>query len=421
MNKKSYSILAVAIAGSMSLAACGGGSSDDKGSSSEGGGKGGTLYYLSKRPAEHLDPQRMYIGRDIADMGRLTYRSLVQMPVTEDAAKADGRKIKVGKVEVGGDAPISVQSMTTTPTTDINATLQQIAELTASGCDIVRVACPSQDDADALAEIAQHSQIPVIADIHFQPKYVFQAIEAGCAAVRVNPGNIPGGEKGYFDLLNRLSEAGLVGMSTPEEMISFGAKDALVKLNGTNLVPDDTAAYYDVDDFHDTFPTSLSYGERVLKQNRGSTGSGIWRVRLADTSLAESAEPGTALPLDTKLKCTEAVDNHTEERELGEFMDFCDQYIVGDNGMLVDMRFMPRIVEGEIRILLVGPHPVFVVHKKPAEGGDAFSATLFSGAKYTYQKPEEWQELVDMFAEARPVIAENLGGDNIPLIGVDVC
>ena len=154
----------------------------------------------------------------------------------------------------------------------------------------------------------------------------------------------------------------------------------------------------------------------MLKQNRGSTGSGIWRVRLADEKLAESVEPGTALPLDTKIKCTEAVDNHTEERELGEFMDFCDQYIVGDNGMLVDMRFMPRIVEGEIRILLVGPDPVFVVHKKPAEGGDAFSATLFSGAKYTYQKPEEWQELVDMFAEVRPVIAEKLGGDNIPLI-----
>ena len=80
--------------------------------------------------------------------------------------------------------------MTTTLTSDVNATLQQIAELTATGCDIVRVACPSQDDADALAEIAQHSQIPVIADIHFQPKYVFAAIDAGCAAVRVNPGNI---------------------------------------------------------------------------------------------------------------------------------------------------------------------------------------------------------------------------------------
>ncbi|WP_104091407.1 flavodoxin-dependent (E)-4-hydroxy-3-methylbut-2-enyl-diphosphate synthase [Arthrobacter sp. GMC3] len=100
------------------------------------------------------------------------------------------RQIKVGSVGVGSDSPISVQSMTTTKTTDINATLQQIAELTASGCDIVRVACPAQDDADALPIIAKKSQIPVIADIHFQPKYVFAAIEAGCAAVRVNPGNI---------------------------------------------------------------------------------------------------------------------------------------------------------------------------------------------------------------------------------------
>ncbi|WPF66614.1 MULTISPECIES: Cj0069 family protein [unclassified Corynebacterium] len=257
--------------------------------------------------------------------------------------------------------------------------------------------------------------------VYFRPEwaedlfeYVSQNFDAYIS--RVNPGNIPGGEKGYFDLLTKLSGAGLVGMSTPEEMMAYGAKDALVKLNDTDLVPSDTAAYYDVESFHQTFPTSLSYGERVLKQNRGSTGSGIWRVRIADDAVANSVTPGTALPLDTKLKCTEAVDNHTEERELGEFMDFCDQYIVGDNGMLVDMRFMPRIVEGEIRILLVGPDPVFVVHKKPAEGGENFSATLFSGAKYTYDSPEAWQELVDLFAEVRPVIAEKLGGDNIPLI-----
>ncbi len=93
-------------------------------------------------------------------------------------------------VAVGGDAPISVQSMATTLTSDVNATLQQIAELTASGCQVVRVAVPSQDDADALPQIARKSGIPVIADIHFQPKYVFAAIEAGCAGVRVNPGNI---------------------------------------------------------------------------------------------------------------------------------------------------------------------------------------------------------------------------------------
>src|SRR4051812_2288465 len=106
------------------------------------------------------------------------------------APRRASRQIMVGSVPVGGSAPVSVQSMTTTLTADVNATLQQIAELTASGCQIVRVAVPSQDDVEALPAIARKSQIPVIADIHFQPKYVFAAIDAGCAAVRVNPGNI---------------------------------------------------------------------------------------------------------------------------------------------------------------------------------------------------------------------------------------
>ncbi|GAA5083540.1 flavodoxin-dependent (E)-4-hydroxy-3-methylbut-2-enyl-diphosphate synthase [Nocardia iowensis] len=115
------------------------------------------------------------------------------MPAAPAAVLAPRRKTRqlmVGNVGVGSDHPISVQSMTTTKTHDINATLQQIAQLTASGCDIVRVACPRQEDADALATIARKSQIPVIADIHFQPRYIFAAIDAGCAAVRVNPGNI---------------------------------------------------------------------------------------------------------------------------------------------------------------------------------------------------------------------------------------
>ncbi len=113
------------------------------------------------------------------------------------------RKIRVGDVEVGGGAPISVQSMTTTKTHDINATLQQIAELTASGCDIVRVACPTDKDADALKIIAMKSKIPVVADIHFQPRYVFAAIEAGCGAVRVNPGNI----KKFDDQVKEIAQA----------------------------------------------------------------------------------------------------------------------------------------------------------------------------------------------------------------------
>ncbi|MCA1222666.1 flavodoxin-dependent (E)-4-hydroxy-3-methylbut-2-enyl-diphosphate synthase [Streptomyces sp. 8L] len=122
---------------------------------------------------------------------------------TKLADRRVSRQIHVGSVAVGGDAPVSVQSMTTTRTSDIGATLQQIAELTASGCQIVRVACPTQDDADALSAIAKKSQIPVIADIHFQPKYVFAAIDAGCAAVRVNPGNI----KQFDDKVREIAKA----------------------------------------------------------------------------------------------------------------------------------------------------------------------------------------------------------------------
>lgn len=229
---------------------------------------------------------------------------------------------------------------------------------------------------------------------------------------RVNPGTLPNGEGKYFETLKRLSSAGLKGFPHPDAMIGFGAKDSLVKLADTELVPTDTYAYYDMQTLREKLPTSLSYGERVLKQNRGSTGEGIWRVQV----LGDKIKPGEAYPLNTKIKCTEAVDNHVEERELGEFIEFCEQYVTGENGMLVDMRFMPRIVEGEIRILLVGPQPVFVVHKKPAESADAFSATLFSGAKYTYDEPEKWPELIKFFGDNLALINSKLGDYDVPLI-----
>jgi (E)-4-hydroxy-3-methylbut-2-enyl-diphosphate synthase len=131
------------------------------------------------------------------------------IPAKPLAPRRKSRQIMVGNVPVGGDAPVSVQSMTTTLTSDVNATLQQIAQLTASGCQIVRVACPSQDDADALPMIAKKSQIPVIADIHFQPKYVFAAIDAGCAAVRVNPGNIRKFDDQVGEIARRAKAAGV--------------------------------------------------------------------------------------------------------------------------------------------------------------------------------------------------------------------
>ena len=124
-------------------------------------------------------------------------------PAPTLAPRRKTRQLMVGDVGVGSEHPISVQSMTTTKTHDINATLQQIAQLTTAGCDIVRVACPKTVDAEALPAIAAKSPIPVIADIHFQPKYVFAAIEAGCGAVRVNPGNI----KKFDDKVKEIAQA----------------------------------------------------------------------------------------------------------------------------------------------------------------------------------------------------------------------
>jgi (E)-4-hydroxy-3-methylbut-2-enyl-diphosphate synthase len=100
------------------------------------------------------------------------------------------RQVHVGAVAVGGDAAVSVQSMTTTKTADVNATLQQIASLVAAGVDIVRVAVPHWDDAEALRAIAAKSTVPVVADIHFQWKYAMAALEAGVQGLRINPGNI---------------------------------------------------------------------------------------------------------------------------------------------------------------------------------------------------------------------------------------
>ncbi len=118
------------------------------------------------------------------------------------------RRITLGPLAVGGDAPVTVQTMTVTPTHDADLTLQAIAAVQAAGADIVRVAVPRREDAEALKRIAEHARIPVIADIHFQWKYAVMAIEAGCAGVRINPGNIKKHDK--VALLGRLAaEAGV--------------------------------------------------------------------------------------------------------------------------------------------------------------------------------------------------------------------
>jgi (E)-4-hydroxy-3-methylbut-2-enyl-diphosphate synthase len=182
------------------------------------------------------------------------------------APRRKTRQIKVGSVGVGSDSPISIQSMTTTPTTDINATLQQIAELTATGCDIVRVACPSADDAAALPIIAKKSQIPVIADIHFQPKYVFAAIDAGCAAVRVNPGNI----RKFDDQVKEIAAAAKAAGTSIRIGVNAGSLDPRLMAKYGKATPEALvesavweASLFEEHDFHD-FKISVKHNDPVI-------------------------------------------------------------------------------------------------------------------------------------------------------------
>ena len=197
------------------------------------------------------------------------------------------RQIKVGKVGVGSESQVSVQSMTTTQTTNINATLQQIAELTATGCDIVRVAVPHQDDADALKIIAMKSQIPIIADIHFQPKYVFAAIDAGVGAVRVNPGNIRKFDDQVKDIAKAAKDAGVsirigvnAGSLEPSLLQKYGkaTPEALVE----SAVWE--ASLFEEHDFHD-FKISVKHNDPVtmIKAYRLLAERGDWPLHLGVT------------------------------------------------------------------------------------------------------------------------------------------
>ena len=197
------------------------------------------------------------------------------------------RQIKVGTIMVGGNAPVSVQSMTTTQTTDVNKTLQQIAELTATGCDIVRVAVPTQDDADALAIIAQKSQLPVIADIHFQPKYVFQAIDAGCAAVRVNPGNIKKFDDRVGEIAKAAKDAGVslrigvnAGSLDPRLLQKYGKPTAEALVESAVW----EASLFEEHDFHD-FKISVKHNDPIVmvKAYRQLAAAGDWPLHLGVT------------------------------------------------------------------------------------------------------------------------------------------
>lgn len=203
------------------------------------------------------------------------------------APRRKTRQFKVGNVGVGSESPVSVQSMTTTKTHDIGSTLQQIAELTASGCDIVRVACPTDKDAEALPIIAKQSQIPVIADIHFQPKYVFQAIEAGCGAVRVNPGNI----RKFDDQVKEIAAAAKDHGTSIRIGVNAGSLDKRLLEKYGKATPEALvesavweASLFEEHGFHD-FKISVKHNDPVImvEAYRQLAAAGDWPLHLGVT------------------------------------------------------------------------------------------------------------------------------------------
>jgi len=226
--------------------------------------------------------------------------------------------------------------------------------------------------------------------------------------VRCNPGQIKkdgGSQEKFDDGMRAYRKLGKQAWPSPDVMEKMGAKDALCKIADLHIGLEDTLAYYDEASFAAGFRKTMAFQPRVIKQNRGSSGEGIWIIKLKEGNYCSSF--GERLCEDSEvLDMMEANDNHAEEHTVGEFIEFCingrndksgtwtskgaGKYLEGGKaagGQLVDQRFCPRIVEGELRYNCIGEKLVGIIHKKPKEGG--ISAVSGTGSVYTFYGPDE--------------------------------
>ncbi|MGB5866395.1 MAG: Cj0069 family protein [Arcobacteraceae bacterium] len=228
---------------------------------------------------------------------------------------------------------------------------------------------------------------------------------------RINPGNLKGVDD-YFQFLKALSNSGVQIHTHPDVMINLDFKDILAKLKGTNLGDDETYFYHTYTDFVRNFPKDLDkHGIRVLKTNYGSTGEGVY--------LVSKKEDGSIFTVEAVNNEKFYYDNIQEFLEKFEVkFDPDDEYAAYFQGKagFVGCRYLERISEGEVRVLLVNDKAVSVVHKKPQDG--EFSATLFSGAKYKYESPDEpkWKDVVKLTKNGLKDIKPFLSGQNYPLL-----
>jgi hypothetical protein len=243
--------------------------------------------------------------------------------------------------------------------------------------------------------------------VFFKPNKKYKLLEylktnAYAVISRINPGNLK-----QVD-----GDSGVEIHTHPDVMINLDFKDILAKLKDTKLGDSETYFYHTFADFASKFPNDLSkYGIRVLKTNYGSTGEGVYLVKQQE---------------DGSIISTEAVNNEKYfYDDMHEFLAKFEKNFEDDNEYaeyfqnktgFVGCRYLERIAEGEIRVLLVNNKAVSVVHKKPQEG--EFSATLFSGAKYKYESPDEpkWKDVIKMTMDGLKDLKPYLRGQNYPLL-----
>ena len=276
--------------------------------------------------------------------------------------------------------------------------------------------------------------------------------------VRINPGQLSQGtpegtSTAFDDLMNSYIAKGKLVWSSPKIQTQMGAKDALVKIGKLGCGLPDTLAYYDAEALAKGFKACCAYQPRVIKQNRGSAGEGIWLCWLAkeDKSLvpfneypAKSLKPsddGLSVETDASLndsdflKLMEMNDNHVEYKTVGEFLEFCvygedkgakwestfkGKYLEGGKeagGQLVDQRLLPRISEGEVRILMAGDTCQMAIHKKPQGGG---LSAVGGNSDYTYYTPEDpkYANMVQTLYKDIPTLLPCMGleGEPLPLL-----
>lgn len=223
---------------------------------------------------------------------------------------------------------------------------------------------------------------------------IFEFMKNNCSAYisRINPGKLVTGEESYFHFLDALIAEGVVGIEPPSTLLALGSKSSLCKLVGTGLVPDDMRTYKDKAELIEDFNIENLYSDRVFKQNRGSSGKGIWRVGLVDNATSE-------------IRVTDAQNNHTQNISVN---DFINNYISFESGDVIDMPFLPGINEGEYRVLLVGNTPCYVIHKKSTSGKFNFSTTLHSGSEYIYEDISKHPDLIDLVIVNINIILDKL-------------